>query len=303
VSEEQYERRASNPEHQPVLWREIVDFAAQLEPGPMVDFTVGAGGHAAALLERAGPDRWLYGLDRDPQALAVASRRLAEFGARVRLRRGAFDRVDEIHPDLQPGSVAFALFDLGVSSMQLASAERGFSFDRDGPLDMRMDPDGERTAESLVARASEAELAGIFRSYGGEPRALAVARAIVAARERMPIKTTGALAAIVGRAAAHGRGLHPATRVFQALRIAVNEELEILPRGLDRAIALLRSGGKLAVIAFHSLEDRIVKERLREGVRRGELLLAARKPLQPSAQEMAENRRSRSAKLRLAIKI
>jgi 16S rRNA (cytosine1402-N4)-methyltransferase len=303
VSEESYAQPQFAPEHRPVLWREIVEFAAHLEGGPILDLTVGAGGHAAALLAKAGAAHPLFALDRDPEAVAIASLRLADHGARVQIRQGAFDRVREIFPELLPGSVALALFDLGVSSMQLDTAERGFSFDRDGPLDMRMDPTGGRTAESIVARASEAELAAIFRDHGGEPRAAAVARAIVAARQRMPIKTTGALSAIVSRVAARGRGIHPATRVFQALRIAVNDELSTLARGLDEVIALLCPGGKLAVISFHSLEDRIVKERLRDGVKRGELLLAARKPLQPSAQEMLENRRSRSAKLRLAVKI
>ncbi|MFO0985510.1 MAG: 16S rRNA (cytosine(1402)-N(4))-methyltransferase RsmH [Planctomycetota bacterium] len=290
------------PPHAPVMEREVVEFFAPLRAGVILDLTVGAGGHAAALLEHLPPQVSVWGLDRDPTAVKLAARRLRAFGERARVAHGRFDQVLAVFPELVREPMAGALMDLGVSSMQLDSPQRGFSFDRDGPLDMRMDGAAELTAEIIVNRWSQAELQRIFAAYGEEPRSAAVARAIVESRRRAPIRTTGALAHLVARVAARSRSHHPATCVFQALRIAVNDELETLRRGLDLLIERLAPGGRLAVIAFHSLEDRIVKEHLRAAAAARTLVLAIKKPLQASAAEVRRNRRSRSAKLRLAIR-
>jgi 16S rRNA (cytosine1402-N4)-methyltransferase len=283
--------------------------------GFYVDATLGAGGHAEALLERA-PGIRLLGLDRDPEALALARPRLARFGSRVELAQANFadlDRVLEGHPP--PDGV---LADLGVSSMQLDRGERGFSFRRDGPLDMRMSPNGPSAAD-IVATASAEELKRIFREYGEERMAAKIARGIVAERTRGPITSTRQLARIVaGARGGRGGKIDPATRVFQALRIEVNQELVALSRFLAAAANRLNAGGRLAVIAYHSLEDRIVKEAFRRdsgvclcpprlprcvcGARRV-LKVLTRRPVVPSEAERRSNPRSRSARLRVAEKL
>lgn len=330
--------------HLPVLVDEALAWLAPERGGLFVDCTVGLGGHAAALLERA-PAARLLGIDRDPQALAVAAARLASFGARVRLVEGNFHHLAEVvagvagaagigggGTEIAAGAprVEGILADLGVSSLQLDRAERGFSFRRDGPLDMRMGR-SEMTAADIVNTYPETELERIFRDYGEERQARRIARAIVAARRERPLETTGELAALLARAKGlEGRGgprtggvgrlregrVDPATRVFQALRIEVNRELAGLAEFIDQAVGLLAHERRLVVISYHSLEDRIVKNGLRD-LARGEvdrvtgrplaetrlIEVLTKKPVRPSDAEVAWNPRSRSARLRAAQRI
>ena len=263
----------------------------------VIDMTVGAGGHAEALLE-SGVER-VVGIDRDPAALDTASRRLAEFRDRFSAWRSRFSEVPKILPR-GISEVDGVLYDLGVSSMQLGEAERGFGYRVAGPLDMRMDPDEAESAKDLVNRASEEELLRLLRGFGEERYAGRIARAIVRARARRPIETTDELARVVAGAVGRRRGYpHPARRTFQALRIAVNRELEELAASLPRAAVLLAPGGRIVVISYHSLEDRAVKRFLA-----GEESLAVltRKPLRPTAAEVERNPRARSARLRAAEK-
>ena len=279
-----------------------------------MDATVGAGGHSHALLE-AGPAVELLGLDRDPDALALAASRLAPFGERVRLVAADFgDLAAVLEGSPAPDAI---LADLGVSSMQLEKAERGFSFRRDGPLDMRMSRSG-RSAADVVATASAEELSRIFFEYGEEWMAVKIARAILEERSREPITSTRQLARIVARTKGDREKIDPATRVFQALRIEVNEELQSLSRFLAAAVEKLNAGGKLAVISYHSLEDRLVKSAFRResgvclcapklpvcvcGARRA-LDVITRRPIRPSESEVHRNPRARSARLRVAEKI
>jgi 16S rRNA (cytosine1402-N4)-methyltransferase len=279
--------------------------------GFFVDATVGAGGHAERLLERGTRVR-LLGIDRDPDALELARERLARFGDRVELVAGDFADLEERlagRPDADG-----ILADLGVSSMQLDRGERGFSFRRDGPLDMRMGRSG-RTAADIVATASVGELTRIFRDYGEERMAAKIARGIVAERTKSPIQTTRQLARIVAGQKGSREKIDPATRVFQALRIEVNQELVALGRFLAAAVARLKPGGRLAVISYHSLEDRIVKDAFRRdsGVcfcppklptcicgARAALKVLTRRPIRPGEAELRRNPRSRSARLRVA---
>jgi 16S rRNA (cytosine1402-N4)-methyltransferase len=281
--------------HEPVMVAEVTGYLGS-RPGTVVDMTLGAGGHAAALLESGVPR--LIGVDRDPEALAIATERLRGFGARVRPLHRRFAEVEEA--DVQ-GPVAGFLFDLGVSSMQLDRPDRGFGYRTDGPLDMRMAGESEddtRSAAELVNTLDETELADLIYRYGEEGRSRRIARAIVRAR---PLRTTDELARVV--AGAVGRrpgGPHPARRTFQALRIAVNRELEELTASLPRAVDLLAPGGRVVVIAYHSLEDRIVKVAFREDPR---LAVLTKKPLRATDDEVARNPRARSAKLRAAERL
>ena len=304
--------------HVPVLLREVLEALRPERGGLFVDATLGLGGHAEALLD-AAPSVRLVGIDRDPEALAFARARLARFGDRFVAVEGRHEEL-ALHLDgLGLPEVDGVLADLGVSSMQLDRAERGFSFMKDGPLDMRMGRTGP-TAADLVAELPGEELARVFRDYGEEPRAKAVARAVVSARENAPIRTTGELRALVAKAVGGRReeGRDPATRVFQALRIATNRELVELERFLDDAIARLSLGARVAVLSYHSLEDRIVKDVFRDRAagctcppsfpvcvcsRRRVLALVTKKPIRPSDEEVLENRRSRSARLRVAERI
>jgi 16S rRNA (cytosine1402-N4)-methyltransferase len=279
-----------------------------LQPGRgglFVDCTVGLGGHARALLE-AGATR-LIGLDRDPQALAVAKSNLAPWGDRVELVHADYRAIDEVLDRRGVGAIDGAMADLGISSLQLAAEGRGFSFQRDEPLDMRMDPTGGDTAADLLAGASERDLADAIYQYGEERYSRRIAKAIVAARGETPIATTGQLAVIVRRAVPQ-RGysrIDPATRTFQALRIWVNRELEGLDRFIDAAVRRLSAGRRLVVITFHSLEDRIVKHTLR-ALERGERALVrvlTKKPLVAGEDELRVNPRARSAKLRAAERL
>jgi 16S rRNA (cytosine1402-N4)-methyltransferase len=306
------------PTHVPVLLREVLEALRPERGGVYVDATLGLGGHAEAILS-AGDNVRLVGIDRDREALVLARERLERFGDRFVAVEGRHEEL-ALHLDrLGLAEVDGVLADLGVSSMQLDRAERGFSFMNDGPLDMRMGPSGP-TAADLVAELPGQELTRIFREYGEEPRARAVARALVDARETAPIRTTGELRSLVARAVGGRRdeGRDPATRVFQALRIATNRELVELGRFLDDAIARLSLGARVAVLSYHSLEDRIVKDAFRDRAagcscppsfpvcvcsRRRVLALVTKKPVRPSPEEVFENRRARSARLRVAERI
>ena len=285
--------------HEPVMVPEVLHLLAPARGGLFVDCTVGLGGHSRALLEE-GASR-LIALDRDQAALAAAAETLAAFRTRVELVHADYRDLDRVLDERRIARVDGALADLGVSSMQLDSAGRGFSFRRDEPLDMRMDRSRGDTAAALVAQAGEEEIADVVFRFGEERYSRRVARAIVNARNEAPIETTGRLAAIVRRAVPH-RGhqrIDPATRTFQALRIWVNRELDGLDTFLSRAAGRLLAGARLAVITFHSLEDRIVKHAFRAlAAPGGTLRLVTKRPLTPADAEVARNPRARSAKLR-----
>ena len=291
--------------HEPVLRAETVELLDPAGRGLVVDCTVGTGGHAAALLE-AGAARVL-GLDRDADVLPLARRRLAAWKDRVDLVHADYRSLEEVLDRLGVERVDGALADLGCSSLQLETEGRGFSFRRDDPLDMRMDRTGGRTLADLLGEATPEGLADVIYEYGEERRSRRIARAIVAAWTGAGIRTTAELAAVVRRAARYPfrSRIDPATRTFQALRIWVNRELDGLDAFLRAAARRLKAGARLAVISFHSLEDRIVKHTLREIERGGELALRilTRKPVRPSGDEVARNPRARSAKLRAAWRV
>lgn len=285
--------------HAPVLRAEVLALLQPRPGGRYLDATVGLGGHAEAILQASEATGTLLGIDRDGEALILAAERLAPFGPRVRLREGRYEAMAEL-VSAEEGFDGI-LFDLGASSLHLDSAARGFSFGREGPLDMRMDQSGGDTAADLVNRLPERELADLIFRWGEERWSRKIARAIVEARRQAPIRTTTALADIVARAIPRGawpRHIHPATRTFQALRIAVNEELTGLGPALEGAVDLLRPGGRIAAISFHSLEDRIVKQTWRQlaASERGRIL--TKRPVTPGEAEIAANPRARSAKLR-----
>lgn len=305
--------------HTPVLLREVVSGLQPRDGGRYVDMTLGGGNHAAAILQASAPGGWLLGVDCDPAALAAGRARLTPFAGRFDLREGTFDRLGEW---VEPGSCDGVVADLGVSSHQLETPERGFSFQQDGPLDMRLRPGVGRSAADLVNELPEAELARLFAELGDEPRAWAIARAIVRARAQAPIRTTRQLAGLIERLVPRGgRATHPATRVFLALRLAVNDELGMLERGLAAAWRALRAGGRLAVITFHGGEVRVVRRFIREGERPytvppgqpdvpecrqprpARLRRVTRRAVRPAAAEVAANPRARSAQLWLLEKL
>lgn len=301
--------------HLPVLFEETVTALAPAEGKTIIDATLGGGGHSEALLERGAT---VWGIDQDPEALAAASARLARFGERFHAVRGNFRRVAELMKEQGVESVDGILADIGVSSHQLDTAERGFSFREDGPLDMRMNPQASCSATDLVNEADEEQLAEWLWQYGEEKASRSIARAIVAARRKEPIVSTRQLAEIIENVLPRHGKQHPATRSFQALRIVVNDELGALSDLLEQSVRLLKPQGRLALITFHSLEDRIVK-RFYERVVRPEIdrpewsapkanpeycaRLVNKKPLTASAEEQKVNPRSRSAKLRVLEKI
>ena len=301
--------------HVPVMMGGVVEWLRPRPGACLVDATVGLGGHAAALLG-AAPGAVLLGLDRDPIALAQATARLAAYGDRVILRRTTFTRAPTVVAGLWPAGADGVLFDLGVSSLQLDDPARGFSFRHDAPLDMRMDPAATLDAATVVNAWDERALGRVIADFGEEPRARALARAIVRAR---PLTTTGQLAGVVAGVLGVGRaGLHPATRTFQAIRVAVNDELGELERFLADGWALLRPGGRMAVLAYHSLEDRLVKQAFRRwaaaclcppGLARCACGWSARvriltpRPLRPEVAELEHNPRARSARLRVVERL
>jgi len=309
--------RQERSAHLPVLLDEVLTWLDPKPAGQYCDGTVGLGGHARAVLERSAPDGKLIGIDRDPDALEASRLALQPFGDRVTLVHARFSEARAVLDRLGVVAVDGFLVDLGVSSPQLDRPERGFSFRNDGPLDMRMDPTTGETAADLLRRIDEEELVQIIRNYGEERHAARVASAIIEARRAGDLDTTGKLAALVARAIPrHEYGKNPATRTFQALRIAVNEELLELERFLSVAADCLRPGGRLCVIAFHSLEDRIVKRRLRAlaGKDRGKdggrdddrppvLKILTKHVVPASGAERARNPRARSAHLRAAERI
>ena len=302
--------------HVSVLYKEVVSGLQPQPGGCYIDGTVGAGGHAFGILEASSPDGELLGLDLDPAALQVAAERLKPFGDRVHLVHSSYRDMASAASRIGWDAVDGVVLDLGLSSLQLETAERGFAFKHNGPLDMRFDPANPLTAHDLVNGASEVELADILFRYGEERAALRIARTIVGAR---PITGTRQLAEVVAAAVGGRRGdTHPATRTFQALRIAVNGELDTVAASLPMAIGLLKPGGRLAVISFHSLEDRIAKTLFHQEARdcicppeqlvctcghKASLKEITRKPIIPSGGEAAQNPRSRSAKLRIVEKL
>ena len=282
---------------------EVMTFL-RCEPGrTYVDATLGGGGHASEILKRTAPDGVLIGMEWDEDALSEATRALKPFGDRVRIVRENFIQLPSLMRD---ESVDGILLDLGLSSIQLEKEGRGFSFRGDSPLDMRMDQRMDQTAADLVNRLSSDELEHIISHYGEERWAKRIAEAIVQQREREPIRTTEALRKVVYRTIPkrfHSRRIDPATRTFQALRIRVNEELENLKKILDTGWKILKRGGRICVISFHSLEDRMVKQTFRRLEKEGEMRILTKKPVTPSEEEQKENPRSRSAKLRCAERI
>ncbi len=300
--------------HVPVLLHEVVSGLPIESGGHYIDATVGAGGHAREILEDSSPDGRLLGLDRDPAALQAAGEGLAEFGERFILVHASFAKLGDVARAHGFSPADGVLFDLGLSSLQLADAQRGFSFMSEGPLDMRFDPTSMGpTAADLINELSAEGLADLFYEFGEERQSRRIAAAVVEAR---PVHTTRELVEVIEGTVGRRRGrLHPATLVFQALRIAVNEELSALKVALPQAVGLLRPGGRLAVIAFHSLEDRIVKRFIRRESKNcvcprelpictcdhtATLRVINRKPVYPTREEMAANPRSRSARLRIA---
>jgi 16S rRNA (cytosine1402-N4)-methyltransferase len=288
-------------EHTPVLLDEVLE---QLEPmagGVYADVTLGGGGHAKAILERSSPDGRLIGTDRDPTALEAASAALSSFGDRATLRKARISELPEVLASLQIEKVDGVLADLGVSSVHLDRAERGFSLAKDGPIDMRMDPTEGETALDLIGRSDAEELANVIYRYGEEHRSRKIARSLRRAYEEGELETTGDLRHAVHRAIGGRRGrIDSATKTFQALRIAVNDELGELEALLEQAPQLVRVGGVVAVISFHSLEDRMVKHAFRDSEQLSPL---TKRPIVASDAERDDNPRSRSAKLRAARRV
>lgn len=298
----------SNSEHIPVLIEEVMEFLRCHPGGRYVDCTVGQGGLAHRILESTGPTGFLVGIDRDSHAIAASRKRLSEFEGRVRLIHGNFRNLKQHLRSVGFSTVDGVVFDLGVSSVQLNQPERGFSFMAEGPLDMRMDQSAGPTAADLLRQLSPRELADVIFKYGEERYARRIAGAIVRARAQRPLLTTSDLVAVIRNAVPasyrHGR-IHFATRTFQALRIAVNRELDVLEDSFRDAADVLVPGGRLCVISFHSLEDRVAKHTIRALSRGAEACLASltKKPLVPSEAERRTNPRARSAKLRVAERL
>lgn len=297
--------------HRPVLAEEVVELMAPVVPGVVVDATFGGGGHTRRMLDEFGDEVTVVAIDRDPEAVANAA------GLRATVVEGNFANIDTIVADVTDEPVSGVLFDFGVSSHQLDEADRGFSYRKEGPLDMRMGPDAARSAAELVNEASLDALTRIIREYGEEPLARRIARAIVTAR---PIDSTATLSTVIAQAmpAARRRAGHPARRTFQAIRIAVNAELEAVAEGIDKAVDLVRPGGRVIAISYHSLEDRIVKQHFNERAKgctcppdlpvcgcgnTAEVRVLTRKPLRASEAEIEDNPRARSAVLRAVEKV
>lgn len=288
--------------HLPVLREKVLEMLGIRQDGIYIDATSGLGGHAEAILTEIGPEGRIIGIDRDEEALRGVHERLSD--SRLILMRGNFSDMERMVSGSGIDAVDGILFDLGVSGMQLRSPWRGFSFTSDAPLDMRMDRNQELSAKDVVNRYPERELERIFREFGEERRARKIAEAITRQRQKKPIETCTELAKLVEKVYGIIRGrIHPATRTFQALRIAVNQELVHLERGLHASLHLLKKGGRICVISYHSLEDRIVKHFIADHARSGLLRIMTKKPITPAPEELRTNPSSRSAKLRVAEKI
>jgi len=286
--------------HVSVLLKEAIDFLAIRRGGSYIDATLGLGGHSLEIAKRLGPQGRLIGFDKDTQALELARKRLAQVDVgeqpRITLLHSSYA---DIARHVPPASADGLLADLGVSSLQFGDPARGFSFQAEGPLDMRMDPQGERTADQVVNHMREEDLANVIYEFGEERRSRRIARAIVRAR---PIRNTAHLAQVISAAlrSMKSERIHPATRTFQAVRIFVNRELDDLSALLEAAPGVLKPGGRLVIISFHSLEDRIVKDALRDGAKAGVYRILTKKPVLAGEEEIGRNPRSRSAKLRAA---
>lgn len=294
------------PAHEPVMTAEVLAYLAPRPGQTIVDATVGLGGHSAQILPRLGPQGRLIAVDCDAQALEVSRQRLSRWAGQMTFVHDRFQQLPDILARCGVTAVDGILLDVGISSMQLDAPERGFTFAYEAPLDMRMDPESDVTAQDLINYLSERELAQVFWAYGEERYSRAIARAIARQRRGAPLRTTTQLAALVEHTVPRGRWprhIHPATRVFQALRIAVNHELDALRTVLPSAMAHLTPGGRLVIVTFHSLEDRLVKHAFRQAAREGEVTVLTKKPVVPGAEERQRNPRARSAKLRVVEKL
>ena len=304
-------------EHKSVLLHETVDSLNIRPDGIYVDGTLGGGGHASLVCSRLGENGRLIGIDQDADAIAAATERLKPYGGRVTIVRNNYENIDTVLAELGISGVDGIYLDLGVSSYQLDTAERGFTYREDAPLDMRMDQRNAETAADIVNGYSEMELYRIIRGYGGDRFAKNIAKHIVRARQEKPLETTGELIEVIKAAIpakVRATGGHPAKRTFQAIRIELNKELEVLEHSIDKMIGLLNPGGRLSIITFHSLEDRIVKNKFKENEnpcvcppdfpvcmcgRKSRGKVVTRKPIVPTGQEIEENKRSKSSKLRV----
>lgn len=304
----------ANPFHIPVLTKEILNYLNLKKGGVYIDCTLGGGGHSKAILEKIYPHGLLIGIDQDIEAIETAKEELKSYIDKVKLVKGNFKNLEEILSDLKTETVSGIIFDLGVSFHQLKAKERGFSFKEDSHLDMRMDLTQKFNADILINSYSEKDLAEIFEKYGEERFSKRIARLIAIERKKKTITTTKQLADLVIRSLPrtkkrHTWRIHPATRVFQAIRIEVNQELKALEKGLNQAIRVLEDKGRICVISYHSLEDRIVKHLFKEAEREGKeqknygLKIVTKKPIKPSLEEVRDNPKARSAKLRVAEKI
>ena len=300
------EKEMTEQYHYPVMYREVLELLGTTNKKTVVDCTIGTGAHAYKFLEAMEPGAHLIGIDRDQNSLDVAAQRLKPFEGRFTLIKENFINLDRVLENLHVKDVDVFLFDLGISTYQLSNPGKGFSFLKEGPLDMRMDSDSFLSAYDLVNNLSEAELGNIFKKFGEERYSRKIARSLIKARKDKTISTTTQLAKIITDSVpvkARYYRTHPATRVFQSLRIAVNRELEILEPALSKALAFLSKGGRAGVISFHSLEDRIAKHTFREYASKGLVRIVTKKPLVPGDSEREENLPSRSAKFRVAEKI
>ncbi len=292
------------PLHKPVMVEEVLDY---LHPQPghiILDCTVGGGGHAIKILDKIKPDGFLIGIDKDMEILQTTKQSLSKTAGKFKLYHADYSDIDEVLRQADIDKVNGVLLDLGVSSLQFDQADRGFSFAKEAPLDMRMDRSCGITAQNLIRRLSETELAELLWKYGEERRSRRIARAILKEEKGVGITTTRQLAAIVERVVPRGKGkIHPATRVFQALRIAVNKELENLEIFLDKIYNYMAVGARIVIISFHSLEDRIVKNKFIEKAKQNIFRVLTKKPITPRESEIMENIRGRSAKLRAAERI
>ena len=304
----------ANSFHIPVLTKEILNYLNLKKGGVYIDCTLGGGGHSKAILEKIYPHGLLIGIDQDIEAIETAKEELKSYIDKVKLVKGNFKNLEEILSDLKTERVSGIIFDLGVSFHQLKEKERGFSFKEDSHLDMRMDLNQEFNADILINSYSEKDLAEIFEKYGEERFSKRIARLIVIERKKKTFTTTKQLADLIIKTLPrtkkrHTWRIHPATRVFQAIRIEVNQELKALEKGLNQAIRVLEDKGRICVISYHSLEDRIVKHLFKEAAREGKeqknygLKIVTKKPIRPSLEEVRDNPKARSAKLRVAEKI